>query len=406
MRHSAWLLSLPLLWLAAAPLPAQDQSAAPLYEEVEVLRHLLRTKISEGYAQASQVAGHGNANAQIDFGQGSVHWYNANRAFYDARLNQPTAPSTMTPYVPSNFVQEPNQQAFWGYVGVTGQPHAPDLRTEGAYIRGQGMLFTITMPPWPQLHYLKVQPTLQPPSEWEQARQQVQGEGGGIVNFEVQLKTGPNLKEVLLKVLAENGKHLKHLKDNESVTIVIVFRGGGASSRVLPITAALVWDQKPASDKPQSPKPVPSANQAERQTLLDSYFRLYELQVKQGRIEEARKAIDQLLKLLDEEGSEGQVSQKARREMLRRALQFYLTVENPTPDEVKRIRKLTDELTKEPVKPRITEIDLTEAPVAPRLPSRLIITVPKKVLIQAGSGKLDVAAFEKLVQIEEVNWKK
>jgi hypothetical protein len=317
--------------------------------------------------------------------------------------------------------QQQSPYAAWELVTTTKPaPQIPPIQVEGVYLKGQGMVFTVTMPPWPQSEVIDLQARVEAPSDWEQAKRQVRGENT-LLELSFQLHTGPGLKEVLLKLLAENGKHLRHLPDNENVTVVVIFRGQPAPQpKVTSVQVGSMKDAqvnitpKPSGTSSAVPPKTPPPQQAQqprgisdRQMLYESYRRLYELQVKQGRMDEARKAIDQMLNLLTEDWGDTDAEYQLRLELLKQAQRFYLSLDNLSAEDVNRMRKAANDmnelLTKmqgqKPSKPA------TAVPT-PRIPSRLTLAVSKKALVEAGQAKADPTAFAKQVQIEELSWKK
>src|SRR5262249_48627765 len=65
----------------------------------------------------------------------------------------------------------------------------------------------------------KVAPPL---SDWDNARRELHGEKTEPAKTSHEL---PSFADVLLKVLAENGKHFQYLGENENLTVVVTFRG-------------------------------------------------------------------------------------------------------------------------------------------------------------------------------------
>src|SRR5262249_42871389 len=91
---------------------------------------------------------------------------------------------------------------------------------EGYPIKG-GIIFTATLP----LHYREVlkQPTGKTAnalSDWERAAKELRGEKLDDKNAPPP-KESDSLADVILKVMAENGRHLSLLGDNDALTVAV-----------------------------------------------------------------------------------------------------------------------------------------------------------------------------------------
>jgi hypothetical protein len=102
-------------------------------------------------------------------------------------------------------------------------PHAslelPAL--QGVYLKGQGVVYTTTIPPGTLAPVVDAGATSveKPLTEWERVRSEVRGE-----------KPEPNkpkskasLADLLLRTLADNGKHMTQLPEGESITVAVTF---------------------------------------------------------------------------------------------------------------------------------------------------------------------------------------
>ncbi len=106
---------------------------------------------------------------------------------------------------------------------VNGDYAAPHF--EGVYLKGYGVVYTATLPPPPS------DPTAgskadarnkAPLDPWERTRMELHGQ-----TPEPEAKAvpaHPSLSEVILKVLAENGRHFGGLQDGERITVAVTFR--------------------------------------------------------------------------------------------------------------------------------------------------------------------------------------
>ncbi|MFL5339698.1 MAG: tetratricopeptide repeat protein [Gemmataceae bacterium] len=94
---------------------------------------------------------------------------------------------------------------------------------EGAYLKGQGIVFNIVLPMTGKDELNLTQQVLTPKaaSDWETTRRQLRGEKS---EAPASAKKS-TVADILLKVLAENGKNFSQLPPNESVTLAVTFRG-------------------------------------------------------------------------------------------------------------------------------------------------------------------------------------
>src|ERR1051326_7649644 len=183
---------LPLTWLAAILFaagvqaePKDPQSKAQMYEDIEIMRRLLEDKVLAPYHAAPTLPYGGMP------GMGGVDTVYESRTYYN-----------------------PN----WPHSG------AMPTRCEGVYLKGQGVVFTMTLPPTDgNVTGVAPAPDKKPTTDWDRMRKQVRGEKPA--------EDGKNpappqrsLSEIILHVLADNGSHFGDLGDSESITVVVTFR--------------------------------------------------------------------------------------------------------------------------------------------------------------------------------------
>jgi hypothetical protein len=198
MNHvrMAWLLALWLLapCLAASQPPGSNTgpSVQPrpdsMYEDIEIMRRLLNTRL-ERLQTATATSG-------------SPRYYPL------------VGPASMVPGASGMDS---------GFAPVAPQGARANLHTEGVYLKGQGAVFTLTLPP-PQRDPRPEAATStgKPLSDWERMRKEIRGEEVAVKDGDPKRKE-PALADVILRVLADNGKHLQ-LPENESLTVVVTFR--------------------------------------------------------------------------------------------------------------------------------------------------------------------------------------
>jgi hypothetical protein len=101
--------------------------------------------------------------------------------------------------------------------------------TEGVYLKDCGVVYTATLPStgFDPLPGSKAGSGSKAPSDdWDRIRKEIRGEtpepeGRPLAGHQP-------LSEVILKVLAENGKHFTSLNEGERITVAITFRGAAA----------------------------------------------------------------------------------------------------------------------------------------------------------------------------------
>src|SRR5205085_12669996 len=103
---------------------------------------------------------------------------------------------------------------------------------EGSYLKGYGVLFSITLPAplEDELTLNLPAQALKVATDWDRTRQQLRGERTWAP---AQAKK-TTVADILMKVLAENGKNFTHLPPNESLTIAVTFRGQPAIPSGMP----------------------------------------------------------------------------------------------------------------------------------------------------------------------------
>jgi tetratricopeptide (TPR) repeat protein len=202
--------------------------AAEMTEDVEVLRLLLNK--SFGFPRKQTAAVHTG---------GTPMPYSA---VFDATTGNPTAGSNLalTYHWATQHAAGPSAESF-----------------DGVYLKGHGVAYTIrvsghsrdALPPHEKTLALGVTcqkchtwdavakfdlaaaATLaKPQTDWEKARDELRGvppkadADGGKPNLAVMCAPG-NLTETVTKVLAANGRHLRHLTADEAVSVVVTYDG-------------------------------------------------------------------------------------------------------------------------------------------------------------------------------------
>jgi tetratricopeptide (TPR) repeat protein len=294
---------------------------------------------------------------------------------------------------------------------------------EGVYLKGHGVVYTVVLPPQPDLKLNAPAPAADKPlSEWDRVRKEVRGEK---VDETAKPKKNPTVPDILLKVLAENGTHLSQLGPDETVTIVVTFHSSESPKNLGPNQDAL-GNPIPSSMEPRNidPLQVPTGtNQvadsltrlARTATELDSIAKgpegkevvesktkevpaavkdnilLGELNFKQGKIKEAEKAYLTALKLLESNPDDAALHQ-----VYHGLAQCYLA-DGKTEEAKNYLEKAIALDKKKPADPNSPKKETT-TPVA----TKLIVSAAKKLLDQVGSGKMTIEEFRKEVSMEQI----
>lgn len=250
---------------------------------------------------------------------------------------------------------------------------------EGVYLKGQGIVYTATLTSMQPL--ARTETAKKPVSEWESVRRQVRNEKEKPKKSEA--SKPPSLSDVLLKALAENGHNFSQLGENESLTIIITVHDANASSP----------PEKSAEESTKTEaKPSNNGGGSDLQSQGRDLELLGELHLKQGKHEEAIKALHKAAELTK--------SPKRKAELLRKLAQCYLT-------------QGQDEEARTAVDLAITylkkekEAKAKPAPAAkpaPTLPVKLIISAPKKLLEQAKEGKIAFEEFRRQAHVETLRF--
>jgi tetratricopeptide (TPR) repeat protein len=280
------LLSLGLLapGLAWGQGPARQvgPSAPEMYEDIEIMRRLLTRAIHQQQASrdgAGQVLVWQELLGKLGQPSGTAHGPDLaallvqpeTRKWLDARLAQALKGGDLAGGLPA---------------------------VEGVYLRGYGVVFTLTLPPQPLVTGgASSAPVGKSVSEWDRVRKQLRGEKEEPAA--APRRQGPRLDEAVLKVLAANGHHFAQLGESEKLTVVITFRAGARladadAARLKEL--ALYYSRVGHTRAAQYSAAAGEGNPSQPSSARD-YELLGDLQLKQGRVEEAIKAYGRALAL-------------------------------------------------------------------------------------------------------------
>jgi hypothetical protein len=129
-----------------------------------------------------------------------------------------TAPGGVRPWSSGQHEQ------IWNFT-IDNDPNSRTDRcpVEGVYLKGYGVVFSVTMPVERIVAASDAKAARPTPSEWERAKSELRGEK---VEAE-EKKREPervSLTDTILKVLAENGRHFSRLAGDERLTVVVTLR--------------------------------------------------------------------------------------------------------------------------------------------------------------------------------------
>jgi tetratricopeptide (TPR) repeat protein len=273
---------------------------------------------------------------------------------------------------------------------------------EGVYLSGYGVVFTTTLPT--ALRETRPgddQPAPKALSDWERAQMELRGERPEPAGSSD--SRPPSIRDVLLRVLADNGRHLTHLRENEKVAIVVTFRNSGGSwTQTTPFTAlnpgaisvphniGRGWGM-PAENS-LVPSPSTDATTPAPTTARD-YEILADLHLKQQQFQAAFDAYAKAIAAVDAEAKAGGGQPKDLSSLYARQAQALLGLGRI--DAAKEALKKSEE--SKPIKPATPA---TREQRSTHVPARLIVSATKRQLDQVGQGQLSFEDFRKAAVIE------
>jgi hypothetical protein len=374
-----------------------------MYEDIEIMRRLLVRKLNAA-APLDAVPTGTHLNG-VNFLQQSTPWQyglNSSGNWWGPNAGQQYplggfggTNSTLAP----TYSNLSNPSVVWWQ---------PSHDVEGVYLKGQGVVFTVTLPaprhsPLPE--EVKAEP--KPPSDWEVARQQLHGEKPPAADKKQQRKE-PTVADAVLKVLADNGQHFSQLPGKESLTVVVTFRKGGehgdraaneepAEKKVVRGQSAELIGTGVNADTGLAGSIVKGEASSARDHEL-----LGDLHLKQGKAAEAVESFGKALKLLKEqavavdndtkhEEAQRQIEAAARR---LREVRIKLAQALLAAGKVEAAREALDDKGMPSVKVQVAD----KKPVV--LPAKLIIAAPKELLDLAGAGKISFEEFKKAATVD------
>jgi SHNi-TPR len=394
---AAWL---GLAGLALAQAPEQRAAPAKQYEEVEILRRLLTNKLHALYPQTTWLSPSVNSSPWVDIGSPTQGFLNG----IEYQLPERTRLG--------NWISSTNERNWTVYTGSS-----PGPAIEGVYLKGYGIVYTLTLPPPARPHKPEATTAAPKPlSEWDQVRRQVRGEKDKPKPPAPEAKQ-PSISETILRVLAENGQHLSQLGEDETVTVAITFReprpGTLVGQNVYPTnytnpslyfsagglnpnTTPYVTEVNPGAPAVESGGPFFPPAKALKPGRSSAYDHelLGDLSLKQERNDEAVKAYQRALELVSPEQSPDTARQ------LKLKLARALLARGDADAAAKALEQYAALQKKQPA----ASASPSDAAAGHGLPDKMIITVPKRLLEQTGTGKLSFEEFRKGATVQHLTF--
>jgi hypothetical protein len=287
---------------------------------------------------------------------------------------------------------------------------AAPTNIEGVYLKGQGALYTLTLPPPSPSRAASTKKTSAAPvSDWERFRRSVRGdqppsketetvkessEDGVFAELEKSGHLG--ITEEILKILADNGRNFSHLAPDEKITVAITFRQPKAAAANQSQPGAMnglnAWgNQQDASTTWGANVSNPLGVSGQAPASIRDFELLGDMQLKQGKAQEAIKAFQRALDLSPPAKQAASLYQKIS--------QADLMIED-VPAAKKALEMAVEnlKLATEPAKNQ-SRGGSAKIESRPSLPPKLIISAPKK-LLDLVADKLPYAQFRRQLTID------
>src|SRR5262245_29674947 len=192
----------------------QDKSA--VFEDIEIMRQLLARKLASfGAADGRPLYGPQMWSGGSQNGQ-PQSTLDATASLFLGAVN---------PY--TNLANAANYADAVQHKYVYATP--PVAQVEGVYLDRVGAVFTVTLPPHGDPRPRSGKPAVSPAGdEWEKTRKELRGEKSDTTSAAA--SQPPTVGDVILRALAENGKHFRSLGADERLTVVVTLRGGANQS--------------------------------------------------------------------------------------------------------------------------------------------------------------------------------
>lgn len=270
-----------------------------------------------------------------------------------------------------------------------GQGKVSAVELEGVYLKGQGVVYSVTLPPPAQDPRATARMSAKARSDWERMRQALR-RGKPEAQEKPRAVRSPSLTETILKVLAKNGRHFSWLGDEESLTVVITFRAPRQSITPRASASSLTFPNPSYRPNQAVFAPQNSAGGEGGGYRTRDYELLGDLHLKQGRAQEGLNAYQKGIELEPENA-------KLVR-LWRKIAQAYLTLGKD--DQAAKALEMVLKIEKKTAQP----VDKKAAKSSMPLPAKLIISAPKKLLEQL--DKITYEEFHKGATVQYLTFSK
>lgn len=274
---------------------------------------------------------------------------------------------------------------------------------DGAYLKGHGVIFNLTLPPPRDSKPSTTKPATKPLTEWQRLRKEMRGEKMDPDDIpEARLPEEPNLVDTILKLMAENGHNFSQLGENENLTVIVNFRDTGSKPGGAAATDFFYYDPSsfsiiyPVADLVVPVAPTESTQTAPPSSPSSSrdYELLGDLHAKQGQNAEAIKAYETAVSKISNQNPSDVAT------LYRKLASAYLTQKQD--EKAKEAMTNAVEWSKKQPGWTMSLRWSTSSPAS--LPFKLIISAPKKLLDQVGGGKMSFEDFKKAATVEQVTF--
>jgi tetratricopeptide (TPR) repeat protein len=371
------------------PQPRRDNSA--LYEDIEIMRQLLARKL----------AGFGGGDSRPHFGQNAWLRYNGQpQSTLDATANMFLGAMNPQahPAISAAYADAVNKYVYTS-------PSAAHV--EGVYLDRAGVVFTTTLP-LPAGDPRPSPPKAAAPAadEWERTRKELRGEKSDLSALTP--SQPPTVGDVVLRALAENGKHFRRLEGDERLTVVVTLHG----HRQAPTKAMAAGNQPAPSVTPNTVQNVFTLSGQGGTTLgtvalgsssVRDLELLADLHLKQQQYDQALEALRRVIAAVENEGKASQDAADGRKtaqqlsDLLNKQAQALLATGKA--DEARHALEKAAKLLQDASGVNVAFANKAKPEVA-SLPAKLNISAPKNLLDAVGSGKIDYEAFRQQVSVE------
>jgi tetratricopeptide (TPR) repeat protein len=292
---------------------------------------------------------------------------------------------------------------------------------EGVYLPGQGVIFTMTLP----LHFqeafrLPDQPESKPESQWDRTRHEVRGEKPPAENKSRQRRDA-SIAEIVLKILAENGRHFSQLTEKEELTVAITLRPTKACIQCHQASsvstqlgsAAILQSLRNLSDSSsgtavrqllgqvdQNLKAEAEQVSQKQRSEASNYNSLGDMRLRQGRYKEAAeaylKAGQAYEGILRGQPPSDSNDMAFLAEVYTKMARAYLLL-GESDRALQILKGVAGAVKKSDGQP--VSAQPQDKPAKPELPAKYIIAAPKRLLDEVGSGKISFDEFKKQATI-------